>query len=340
MRNKIKNVALLVIGMFLGATLFGGVAFAATGVMAERSTNRVFVDGREIILDAYLIDGNNYVKLRDVAQAVNFNTYWDGTVQIDSTAPYTGEAPALPAPISEPDTASLSPAGTMDYSINANPNTFSGVYTREAYNAAFTVLDGLKRGDVTVTAALHIPTQEDRWKLEGMLGYLCNGYTLSLRGIEGQGMYEIFVVKPDREIARQYTADLIAEVNSLDTDRDKVIRLNEYLCEKMRFDPDSFAGMNLIASSVNPVSGNCVSFAAAMNELCAKVGVPCLMVSGEGHRWNLIYTDGRWAYTDVCLNAQTESHDYMLFSDSTRKQIADPAGIRFLQELLIPGSTN
>ena len=89
MRNKIKNVALLVIGMFLGATLFGGAAYAATGVLAERSTNRVFVDGREVELEAYLIDGSNYVKLRDVAQTVNFNTYWDGTVQIDSTSPYT-----------------------------------------------------------------------------------------------------------------------------------------------------------------------------------------------------------------------------------------------------------
>ena len=152
MRNKIKNVALLVIGMFLGASLFGGVAYAATGVLAERSTNRVFVDGREV---------------------------------------------------------------EVDYSAQANPSVFSGVYTREAYNAAYTVLAGLRNGDETVTAPLCIGFQEDRWKLENMLGNLSNGYTLSLRGIEGKGMYEIYVVKPDREIARQYTAGLITEVNAL-----------------------------------------------------------------------------------------------------------------------------
>ena len=67
MKNRIKDIALVVVGMFLGATLFGGVAYAATGVMAERSSNRVFVDGREVELESYLIDGSNYVKLRDVA---------------------------------------------------------------------------------------------------------------------------------------------------------------------------------------------------------------------------------------------------------------------------------
>lgn len=43
------------------------------GVMAERSTNRVFVDGREVQIEAYNIAGNNYCKLRDICKAVGFN---------------------------------------------------------------------------------------------------------------------------------------------------------------------------------------------------------------------------------------------------------------------------
>ena len=39
------------------------------------------------------INGNNYVKLRDIGEAVGFNVYWDGAVQIDSDSPYTGAAP-------------------------------------------------------------------------------------------------------------------------------------------------------------------------------------------------------------------------------------------------------
>ena len=338
MKSRFKDIALVVVGMFLGATLFGGVAYAASGVMAERSTNRVFIDGRETELEAYLIDGSNYVKLRDVGQAVNFNVFWDGAVQIDSTAPYTGEAPTNEQ-AAEPEIASLPSAGTTDYSLAANPNAFSGVYTREAYNAVFTVLEGLKRGDDSVTAPLYIATQEDRWKLENMLGNLSNDNTLSLRGIAGQGMYEIYVVKPDRELTRQNTAELIAEVSSLPSERDKVIRLNEYLCDRIIYVPKQSQGVNDVTSSEQPVYGNCITFARAMNDLCARSGIHCMRVSGEHHTWNLIYCDGTWGYYDGSYNDQTPNHMGILFSDTPSKQIEDPAGIRFLQELLVPGST-
>lgn len=44
-------------------------------------------------MTAYNIDGNNYVKLRDIGQAVGFNVYFQDGVQVDSKTPYTGEAP-------------------------------------------------------------------------------------------------------------------------------------------------------------------------------------------------------------------------------------------------------
>ena len=83
---------------FLTCLLLAGItttAYAA-GIMAERSTHRVFVDGREVQMEAYRIKGNNYVKLRDIGEQVGFNVYWDsasGCVQVESGKPYTGEAP-------------------------------------------------------------------------------------------------------------------------------------------------------------------------------------------------------------------------------------------------------
>ena len=77
--------------------LFGGTAAYAAGIMAEQSTNRFLVDGKEVQLDAYAINGSNYLKLRDIGEAVGFNVYWDSEkhcVQIESDAPYTGIAPA------------------------------------------------------------------------------------------------------------------------------------------------------------------------------------------------------------------------------------------------------
>ena len=88
---------------FLTGLLVVGVtttAYAA-GIMAERSTHRVFVDGREVQMEAYRIKGNNYVQLRDIGKAVGFEVYWDsanGCVQVESGKPYTGKAPAKAEP--------------------------------------------------------------------------------------------------------------------------------------------------------------------------------------------------------------------------------------------------
>ena len=85
-------------GFLCGALLFAGftsVASAASAIMAAISNQPVYVDGQRVYLTAYQIGGNNYVKLRDIGEAVGFNVYWDGTsVQVESDEPYTGVAPA------------------------------------------------------------------------------------------------------------------------------------------------------------------------------------------------------------------------------------------------------
>ena len=96
---------------FLTCLLLAGVtttAYAA-GIMAERSTHRIYVNGREVQMEAYVINGNNYVKLRDIGEQVGFNVYWDSDakcVQVESSRPYTGAAPAKlgpEKPVSQPE---------------------------------------------------------------------------------------------------------------------------------------------------------------------------------------------------------------------------------------------
>ena len=83
---------------FLTCLLLAGVtttAYAA-GIMAERSHHRIVVDGKEAQMEAYVINGSNYVRLRDIGEQVGFNVYWDSDtkcVQVESEKPYTGEAP-------------------------------------------------------------------------------------------------------------------------------------------------------------------------------------------------------------------------------------------------------
>lgn len=97
MRQKIFT---LLAGMALGmALLSGGYAAANTVLTATPSSQRFYIDGQQTTMTAYLIGGNNYVRLRDVGRAVGFNVYWDGAVQIERDKPYTGVAPGNTAPV-------------------------------------------------------------------------------------------------------------------------------------------------------------------------------------------------------------------------------------------------
>ena len=92
-----KQILTMFTGLFIGAIITGGASAYAAGILAERSSHRIFVDGQEVQMEAYGIAGHNYVKLRDIGKAVGFEVYWDGDakcVQVESGKPYTGEAPA------------------------------------------------------------------------------------------------------------------------------------------------------------------------------------------------------------------------------------------------------
>ena len=106
--NRLKNIGLVLCGLALGLSLSAPAAQAVESLKATLSTNRILVDGQEVHLTAYNINGNNYVMLRDVGRAVVFNVYWDSDakcVQVESKKPYTGEAPVTSAetkPVEQP----------------------------------------------------------------------------------------------------------------------------------------------------------------------------------------------------------------------------------------------
>ena len=95
--KRMKNAGLVLCGTVLGLVLSAPAAQAVESLKAMLSTNRIFVDGQEVQIEAYTIHDNNFMQLRDVGKAIGFNVYWDAetkTVQIETDKPYTGEAPA------------------------------------------------------------------------------------------------------------------------------------------------------------------------------------------------------------------------------------------------------
>ena len=71
----------------------GEMSAKGTGAQsASVSASKLLIDGKEVALTAYTINGNNYFKLRDIGQAFDFGIGWDNatkTITIDTSAGYT-----------------------------------------------------------------------------------------------------------------------------------------------------------------------------------------------------------------------------------------------------------
>jgi hypothetical protein len=63
------------------------------GVKTPKPTaSKIYLDGKEVSFTVYIIEGNNYFKLRDVGEAFDFGVNWDGanqTIVIDTSKGYT-----------------------------------------------------------------------------------------------------------------------------------------------------------------------------------------------------------------------------------------------------------
>ena len=115
--KRMKSIGYILCGVLIGGVLLNGDATnAVAGLMAERSSQPIFVDGQKVELEAYNIAGSNYVKLRDIGKAVGFNVSWDGSaVQIDSDAPYEDDSLQAAAPLPQSSRRVTLPADGSKY---------------------------------------------------------------------------------------------------------------------------------------------------------------------------------------------------------------------------------
>lgn len=78
MKYKRMNVGLSLAGVLVGMAI-GPAAHAVNEYLTATPTTQTFyVDSQRVELEAYVIKGNNYVKLRDIGQAVGFGVTYDG----------------------------------------------------------------------------------------------------------------------------------------------------------------------------------------------------------------------------------------------------------------------
>ena len=112
--RKEKRSAFLA-GFLCGAVLFGATGAYAAGVLAEPSTQKVVVNGKNTAVQGYNIGGSNYFKLRDLGKALDVAVNFDegkNQIRIQSDQSYGWHDPAISAP--ESDTKTEEPQPSME----------------------------------------------------------------------------------------------------------------------------------------------------------------------------------------------------------------------------------
>lgn len=321
----------LAAGIVIGATLFGGGTAVAAGLLAEPSTQTFYVGNQQIQLEAYAIGGYNYVKLRDVGQAADFNVYYDGArnaAVIEPDSPYTGEAPT-------------GPMVTDDYSAQANPMIFNGELTKEVYNAMRdTVLhreeiaDGrrkpLSMGTITRYGAVDTAaTAIGGYPVYEVIALDDGGYGYNAKYLDTYAE------------AVAHTQDFVDSLSGL-TDKEKVEQIVWYVCDRLTYSV-AYPNVNTVLSKDTEIPGACMVYAYCVRFLCDRAGIPCLFVCGDNHQWNKVYADGQWWDVDA-TNADVpdptlRSMITALQAGGLRHADIQPEITRFMQEVLVPGST-
>ncbi len=352
-----KKTLTFVAGVLCGAVLFGGgAALASSGVLATLTRQVFYYNGDRISLEAYSIDGYNYIKLRDAAELFGVPIEYDEAT--DSV--YLGEKPVQTVPTA-PKIADGNAYARADFSTEANLAVFNEVYTREAYNAirqSIVDRDVIVAGndangynaaygyahfvDSTMTFG---STGRTYQAMNSVLGAM-NGYYFYLLGSE-PGLKDYYkypgyaVCKPTVHgyfaEANRATDGFIAGLSGL-SDKEKVKRICEYISDRIDYDYDPSGGINEMFTSAVPIKGNCGTYSSAFVYLGQRAGLNCLWEKDDDHGWNEVYVDGEWRTVDVGYydTALTEA---AVFPASIPHTDADPQKTNFVKELLVPGST-
>lgn len=258
----------------LGAAICGGSAAYATEKSAARSLHTVYVDGERVELEAYLIDGYNYVKLRDVGKAVGFNVYWDGTVQIQSDEPYTGAAPEDAAP----------------------EVTVPAVATETQVLAA--LRETVASGKASAPMAMTAQTRKDMGELLALLGE----WPVYQVKTEGDGSSRFTVSFPTGyTAAAERCRPFIASLSGM-SGRERVREIAFYVCDRLTYRAGASSSIEDIFRSDGIHAGNCMTYAHSFAFLCGLADIPCVYVRSATHQWNEVYVDGQWWSVDVTSN--------------------------------------
>ena len=253
-------------------------------------------------------------------------------------------AQAAEAPASQPYTISADHWSREDYSQEANPSVFTGVYSRELYN---TIRQTMVEGTSDTAPAYTMVSKEDYSAVKKLIGRMEGVLRYEHHVPQNFTNYwqylDYFAVSAEMPENYQEPFDFIQptiQATEGMTDREKVEYLNDYLCTLLAYKKGKTAGVTrTFAQHSGELQAACGSYARAFKFLCGAAGIPCFTISTSNHTWNMVYVDGQWLHVDVSAN-DLYHRPYILLTETVQGRTdRAPEQTAFLKELLVPGST-
>ncbi len=340
--KRMKEILTLSTGIIIGLALAGPVTQAAeTWLQALPSPQSIYIDGVQVELEAYSIHGNNFVKLRDIGEAVDFNVCYDSVrnaVIVEPGKPYTGEDVTTdPVP---------QPTESVDYAAQATPTIYTEELTSEVYNAI---------RDTVVHREAILSGSSEPVRTTAQITPFGKVYDV----VSGMGNYPLYeILHPESgtsvcnvrypeayQPAAAYTQPFIDALAGK-SQQEQVEEIAWYVCDRLSY-AVAYPSPAKVLTSDSETPGACMAYAYSFQFLCDRAGIPCILVVSDIHQWNQVYIDGRWWAVDLtaCDVPDISARKYIsILEDPSTLQGSDYADRQpdvtvFIKEVLIPGST-
>ena len=186
-----------------------------------------------------------------------------------------------------------------DYSQEASPEVFTGVYSRELYNTIRqTMVDGTSENPAytMVSKGDYSTVKKLIGRMEGVLRYehhVPQNFTDYWRHLD---YFAVSAEMPENyQAPLDFVQPALDHAGALATDRERVEYFNDYIRTLLAYQKGKTAGITqTFAPHAGELKAACGSYARAMKFLCSAADIPCFTVSSKTHTWNLVYVDGQW----------------------------------------------
>ena len=253
--------------------------------------------------------------------------------------------PAQAAEAPQPYTIQATHWSREDFSQEASPEVFTGVYSRELYNAIRqTMVDG-----TSDTAPAYTMVGKEDYsavkklvgRMEGVLRYehhVPQNFTDYWRYLD---YFAVSAEMPENyQAPLDFIQSALDHAGTLATDRERVEAFNDYIRTLLAYQKGKTAGVTqTFAPHAGELKAACGSYARALKFLCGAADIPCFTVSSKTHTWNLVYVDGQWLHVDVSANDLSGRNGILLTESYQTGKDQAPEATAFLKELFVPGST-